>query len=479
MVKASLVALVLIFIFAAAFSSQVAFCQTDGGQGGQGASYGGQGASLDVPPPTPSTSSGGGGGRKQIDFDKIFKALQEGKKKKPDKFEEMKKLLYIEPFSTIPYSTELSMGLNISGNKTITRNDKFTVVATVVNPNPIEIRRALYLYLEALEPGDRSFKRVNPVAQIIQINEYEENSAGKNLTARVFPDLTSFGHLKEVGPAVLRLQVSDGQYDWHSKNLTLNVTNQPPRLENITLTPKSSPRYNDAILYFANVTDPDEDEVNVTLHIVDEHGLERGNITQIIGEDDQVSFLGNEFFSKSDAGKNFTYYYTFGDGIVSNETSVQTGPNFRKSVSIHVEKPWVIPEDENQYWWQNYNFTLGMKNQDQGEAKVQVTLFTDTSAHPWKAAASKEVTLTEEPQVVYFNIQPFDVMDANQTFRFKFAYSEYDQRERDNIIKDWDKALNAKLVRYDTVSMLGIGNILAILLIAFLLSILLERGFYR
>jgi hypothetical protein len=72
-----------------------------------------------------------------------------------------------------------------------------------------------------------------------------------------------------------------------------------------------------------------------------------------------------------------------------------------------------------------------MKNQDPEEAKVQVTLFTDTSAHPWRAAASKEITLTQDPQVVYFNIQPFDVMDANQSFRFKFAYSEYDQHQQD------------------------------------------------
>jgi predicted Co/Zn/Cd cation transporter (cation efflux family) len=44
---------------------------------------------------------------------------------------------------------------------------------------------------------------------------------------------------------------------------------------------------------------------------------------------------------------------------------------------------------------------------------------------------------------------------------------------------EWERALNAKLVRYETVSWTGIGNILAILLIAFLLSILVERGFYR
>jgi hypothetical protein len=160
----------------------------------------------------------------------------------------------------------------------------------------------------------------------------------------VFPDLTSFNHLKKVGPAVLRLSVSDGQYSWHSQNLTLNVTNRPPRLENHTIWPKSNPRYNDAILYSANITDPDSDAVNVTLHVIDDHGMERGNITQMVAGEGQASFLGNEFFSKSDAGKNFTYYYTFGDGIALNATPMNEGPDLRKSVSIHVESPGSLPK---------------------------------------------------------------------------------------------------------------------------------------
>lgn len=465
MKKAFLLALTL--IFAAAFSVQITLSQTDGVQG----------ASLDVPPPSPAPGSSGGGHR-QIDFDKILTALQEGKKVKPQKFEELQKLLYIEPFSTIPYNTDLSLGLSISGNKTLTRNDNFAVFATIVNPNPIEIRRALYLYLESLEPGNNSFKRVNPIAQIIQVNEYQEVQ-GKNITTRAFPDLTSFGHLTTTGPVVLRLQVSDGQYNWHSENLTLNVTNQPPILDNISIVAPPTPRYNDAILYMANVTDPDRDTVNVTIHILDDRSVERKNATQVIVGKGQVSFLGNEFFGKSDSGKNFTYYYTFGDGIEANETARQSGPNIRKSVSINVEKPWVTPEDQNQYWWQNYNFSLDMKNQEPGEAKVQVTLFTDTVAHPWKIAASKEVTLTEEPQVIYFNVRPFDVMDTNQTFRYKFKYSETDQHQNDFIQVDWDKALNAKLLKYETASLPGVGSVLAILLFALALAIFMERRFYR
>ncbi len=429
-------------------------------------------------PVADSGGSSSGGGHKQIDFDKILKALQEGKDKKPEKFEELQKLININDLISKEYSEEYSLGLGISGNKTRNRNDKFVVTASVVNPNPIEIRRPMYLYLEELGPGAKTFKTVNPIAQIIQINEYE-TKGGKNYSYRNFPDLTSFGDLKTVGPVVLRIKASDGQKAWYSKNMTVNVTNQEPMLENLSIQALPSPRYNDAIMYVVNVTDKDNDEVNVTLHIVDGDYVERANSTQIIVGDGQARFLGNEFFSKSDAGKNFTFYYTFGDGIVSNKTEVQEGPNFRKSVSIFVENPWVTPDDENQYWWQNYNFTLNMKNQAPEDAKVQVTLFTDTAAHPWHVAASKEVTLTQEPQVVSFNIKPFDVLDANQSFRFRFAYSEYDQLQKDNIIKEWEKAVNAKLVRYETVSWLGIGNIIAILLIAFLLSILVERGFYR
>ena len=466
MKKISLLALAL--IIAAAFSIQVALSQTDGGQGG----------SVDVPPPSPSTSSGGGGGHKQIDFDKILKALQEGKKKKPEKFEELQKLININDLNPEEYSKEYSLGLGIIGNKTLTRNDEITISAKVVNPNPIEIRRPMYLYLEVLKPGENAFKVVNPVAQIIQINEYERED-GRNSSYRNFPDLTSFGNLQEVGPVDLRLKASDGQYTWYSKNLSLNVTNLQPILDNISIIAPPNPRYNDAIIYAVNVTDKDNDAVNVTLHVLDDRHIERENATQIIVGEGQARFMGNEFFSKSDAGKNFTYYYSYGDGIVSNKTDNQTGPNLRKSVSIHVENPWVTPEDENQYWWQNYNFTLNMKNMGAEDAKVQVTLFTDTISHPWSSVASKEVTLTQEPQVVYFNVRPFDVLDSNQSFRFKFEYSENDQHQQSNRIMEWERALNAKLVRYETISWTGIGNVLAILLIAFLLSILVERGFYR
>jgi len=144
-----------------------------------------------------------------------------------------------------------------------------------------------------------------------------------------------------------------------------------------------------------------------------------------------------------------------------------------------VGKPVVVPEDENQYWWQSYNFSLEMKNQDPGEASVTTSLFTDTKSHPWKAAGSQVVTLTQEPQTVYFNVKPFDVMDANQTFGFRFAYSETDQHGQNHIDGQNSDPINPKLVRYDFVSALGLANVLILLVLAMLVSIFVERRFYR
>lgn len=428
-----------------------------------------------------AASSGGGSSHKQIDMEKILKALQEGKKQKPEKFEEIKKLLYIEPFTTQEYDTNLVLGLSVTGNGTLSRGDEFVVTAYVENPNPIEIRRALFLYLDALLPGEKDFSQANSAPQIIQVNEYRSGENDRNITTRVFPELTSFRDLKETGPVILRLRVGDGQYNWHSVNKTLNLTNNPPVLNNITLQAPEQPRYNDIIVYSADVSDLDGDMTNVTLHIIDSRGLERANATQVVQPGKSVAFLANQygFFSREDAGQNFSYYYSFGDGIAVSNTSVMPGPNIRKSVSIWVDNPRVTPEDENQFWWQNYNFSLDMRNQNPGEAKVQVTLYVDTPAHPWRAVASREVILSEEPQVVYFDVAPFDVQDANQSFRYKFVYSEYDQLQKDTMEMSWRRPIAEKLIRYDTASIPGIGNILLILLISLLAGIAIERRFYR
>jgi hypothetical protein len=436
---------------------------------------------IDIPPPSPTASGGGGGGSRQIDFDRIFKALQEGKQQKPQKFEEMKKLLYIEPFITKEYSKTLVLDLDFKGNKTLDRNQEFVISAYIENNNPIEIRRALFLHLEALEPGEKAFRQVNSVPQIIQVNEYEDLGGGRNFTYRAFPELTDFKYLKEVGPAVLRLKATDGQYTWTSKNTSLEITNRPPVLSNLSIEASRPTRYNDPINYVADVFDEDQDAVNVSLHILDVTGRERRNATQIANSGERINFVASQygFFDKEDAGKNFSYYYSFGDGINVSTTDIENGPNLKKSTTLWVGRPAVIPEERNQYWWQYYNFSLVMKNQEPEDAKVQVTLYTDTKSHPWKAVSTQEVILSGEQRTVFFNVRPFDVLDVNQPFRYKFVYSEYDQNLKDNIEQSGQGLLNAKLVRYDTVSAIGLGNIAIVLLFAFLLSILVERRFFR
>lgn len=437
--------------------------------------------SLDIPPPSPSAGGGGGGGSRQIDMDRIYKALQEGKQQKPQKFEELKKLLYIEPFTTREYNNNLGLNLDFQGNKTLNRTHQFVIGAYVANYNPIEIRRVVFLRLEVLDPGEKAFRQVSSVPQIIQVNEYVQTKDSGNITYRTFPDLTSFAGLKEVGPVILRLKATDGQYTWISQNLTLNLINNPPKLTNLSLEAPNPARYNDPIKYVANAIDVDGDAVNITLHVMDDRGMEKVNESQVVLPENIVDFLANQygFFSKADSGKNFTYYYSFGDGINVTNTTMQDGPRLRKSTAIWVDNAKVVPEDENQYWWQSYNFSVDMKNQDQGNAKVLVTLFTDTPSHPWKAISSQELTLTGELMSVIFIVKPFDVMDANHTFRFKFTYSEYDQHQKDFIESAGARLIGAKLIKYEIASPLGLANIFAILLASLLAGMLVERRFYR
>lgn len=429
--------------------------------------------------------SGGGGGSRQTSIDNLLNAVKDAKSHSNPKLDELKKLLYIEPFVTKNYDTNnFTLGLGIlPENWTLTRNDQFRIIATVGNPNPIEIRRVLYLDLDVLEPGEKAFRKVNSVPQMIMNSEYEE-VGGKNISSTTFPELTSFSDLRAVGPATLRLQVSDGKNAWVSDNLSLKIINRPPALTNLTLLAPDRPRFNDPITYLADVSDPDGDLVNVSLHILDEsQEKELKNETQEAMPGKGVSFAANQygFFDKADSGKNFTYYYTFGDGISVGNTTIQDGPRLRKSVTIWVDKPTVTPENANQYWWQRYNFSLKMKNQDPTEPSVPVTvsLFTSTPANPHRSAGSKVVTLTHDESIVSFDVRPFGVEDANQTFSYLFEYSEFDQNQGSGTGGQGSKPLNVKLVRYELVSGLGIGNILALLLLALLVSILVERRFYR
>ncbi|MFB3766152.1 MAG: hypothetical protein ACE14P_13030 [Methanotrichaceae archaeon] len=431
-----------------------------------------------------SSSSSGGGGSRLSDIDMFTRQLEYWKNNYPDKYEILRKLLYIEPFVTKSYNNIIPFRLDIVPNKNLTRNDEFTITATVWNPNPIEVRRVLYLNLYVLEPGAKSFRKVNSAPVMILNNEYIEAN-GYNVSIRSFPELTSFSNLKTVGSVVLKLNATDGLNNWDRiPTCAMEIINRPPELENLTLQIPAKPRFNDPITYLANVTDPDGDLINVTLHILDSKGYELKNVTQIASSGERVSFVANQygFFNKADSGKNFSYYYTYSDGIAVRNTSIQNGPSLRKSTSIWVGKPIVVPEDDRQYWWQNYNFSLEMKNLDQEPAEVLVSLYTDTRSSPWKTdtiSQSKKINLTKEPQTVYFNVRPFRVSDANQIFGFRFKYSEIDQNQKDYIDAVGGKPLNAKLIRYEFVSGTSLGNILVMLLFAFLIAMFIERRFYR
>ena len=375
------------------------------------------------------------------------------------------------------------------GNTSLNRSDKLNIDAYVINNNPIEIRRALYLTFEEQDPGSKSFKQVNPSPQIIQTNEYREKF---NDTTRTLPDLTSFQGLKSVGLVKLRIKVTDGQYDWYSSNtsniapplfgdLMLTVKNNPPTLENISLIGPNPTRYNDPLDYVAKADDPNGDIVNVTLHVLDEKGVERKNVSQEVKAGDQVLFKTSQygFFGEGDAGKNFTYYYTYGDGINITNTSIFDGPHLKTSPKIWVENPKVEAEDQNSYWWQKYTFSLDMSNQNPGESNVSVSLYTNTPAHPWKKYETKQMHLTNEPQTVRFDAWPFDVSDANQSFSYRFSFSADEQQGKDFIERASKDVINAKLVKYELISGTGLINLILIILMSFIGGIFIERWFYR
>lgn len=436
---------------------------------------------LDIP----VTSGGGTKSRSssgQIDFDHIFKALQEGKNKKPDKFDELKKLLYIEPFTTEDYDKGISFGLNIS-NKTPNRGQEIRVMAIVDNPNPVEIRRALWLDLDILEPDAKEFKQVNTVPLVINVGEYTPvavNGEQKNRSIRVLQDLRSFSHLNSAGIAILRLRGSDGQYNYQSVNYSVNITNTLPVISDPAILGSEQPRYYDPIEYVANVSDADGDLLDVTLHILDDQGRVRDNATQQVLSGNRVSFKGIQygFFGEEDAGKDFDYYFTVSDGLDNITSMIQEGPKIKEVTRIRVENPQVIPESEDMYWWQSYSFNIMMCNPAGDEIPVTVRLFTDTSANPGVFQESKRITLNDEMQLVSFDIKPFNVNDANLTYRYRFEYSERDQNDQTSITKEGG-TIGSKVLMYSMASIPMLANILCIFAFVFLGAFLVERRFYR
>jgi hypothetical protein len=191
-------------------------------------------------------------------------------------------------------------------------------------------------------------------------------------------------------------------------------------------------------------------------------------------------------FKEMDAGKNFTYRYSATDGIKGGNnmtwTNLGYGPNIRPNPKIKVTDLNASCEDNNYYWWQGYNFGLKAKSQGAGPVSLKVDLYTDTPAHPGRRIASQTVIVPTNDTIdaPFKDTHPFDVADANQTFSYYFRYSVPDQDGRSqSITKIGPSVINARLIRYDTISALGLGNVLLILIFALLFGTMVERRFYR
>lgn len=436
--------------------------------------------------PSVASSGGGGGGSRQIDIDRLIKTVQDGKKSKPAKFEELRTLLWKDPITSEEYELPIVLMYYKGNNTTVSRNQPLEIMTVATNNNPMEMRRMLDLYLEVKEPGLNKYERINTWPEKIQTNEYDERT---NTTLRIWGMLPSFAYLKNVGEVKVRANVSDGVNKWSTASysgtkppyyteLVFNVTNSLPAMSDLDVTPSGIVRYNDPIEYKANIADADGDLLNVTLHILDENGKEEIKENKTLEmKPGAVSFKANEygFFKEVDAGKNFTYYYSFDDGINSAKTEIMKGPTIRKGPKLSVDKLAFSSASENYYWWERYGFLLRAKNLNFEWYDVAFTLSARTGDNEWSTVDTKTVRIGPDPVDVHFNnTKPFQVTDAGQTFHYKVRYSEYDQSGKDSI-EQTGTVINARIVPYKIYDVVMILNLIPMLVLIVLGSFLIER----
>lgn len=203
------------------------------------------------------------------------------------------------------------------------------------------------------------------------------------------------------------------------------------------------------------------------------------NETQYVKSGTNVTFIASEygFFGEGDAGKNFSYRYTYGDGLNSIITEIFPGPTLLPSPKIFVSDPHVEAADENRYWWQNYRFSLKAKNPEMNNLRID--LYTSTPSHPNRYQDTRVINSSDEAQDVLFDIKPFDVSDANESFTYSFKYSATDQNSREETGDLSGGSINPKIVRYPIYSMVTIGNLLAVILAALVGGIVIERRLYQ
>ena len=167
--------------------------------------------------PSVSPGGGGGGGSRQIDIDRLLKTIQDGKKSKPAKFEELRTLLWKDPITSEEYKWPTVLMYYKGNNTTVSRNQPLEIITVATNNNPLEMRRMLDLYLEVKEPGSNKYERINSWPEKIQTNEYSEET---NTTLRIWGMLPSFSYLKNVGEVKVRANVSDGVNKWSTVQAT-------------------------------------------------------------------------------------------------------------------------------------------------------------------------------------------------------------------------------------------------------------------
>jgi hypothetical protein len=434
-----------------------------------------------------SGGGGGGGGSKQVTIDSLLKTIQDSKKSKPAKFEELRTILWKIPITNESYLWPTVVMYYKGNNTTVSRNQPLEIVTVATNNNPLEMRRMLDLYLEVKEPGSDKYERVNSWPEKIQTNEYNEET---NTTLRIWGMLPSFSNIKKMGEVRVRANISDGVNRWSTTDykdlkppyyseLVFNVTNSLPVMTNFNVTPSGLVRYNDPIEYKADIADADGDMLNVTLHILDDNGVELKNETLNM-KPGPVSFKANEygFFKEADAGKNFTYYYSYDDGIdfVSKDPADPLkGPNIRKGPKLSVEKLSFSSVSENYYWWEKYGFNVRAKNLNPEVYNVTFTLSTRTGNNEWTTVETKTVGIGPDLVEVAFNdTKPFQVTDAGQTFYYKVKFSEYDQTGKDSM-EQTGVQINGKIVPYKIYDGMMILNILPLLILITLLGLFMER----
>jgi hypothetical protein len=434
-----------------------------------------------------SGGGGGGGGSKQVTLESLLKSIQDGKKSKPAKFEELRTLLWKDPITSEEYKMPTVLMKYEGNNTTVSRNQPLEIITVATNNNPLEMRRMLDLYLEVKEPGSDKYERINSWPEKIQTNEYNEET---NTTLRIWGMLPSFAYLKNVGVVKVRANISDGVNKWSTTDykdieppfyseLVFNVTNSLPVMSNFNITPSGLVRYNDPIEYKADIADADGDMLNVTLHILDENGIELRNETLNI-KPGPVSFKANEygFFKEADAGKNFSCYYSYDDGIdfVSKDpVEPLKGPDIRKGPKLSVEKLEFSSSSENYYWWESYGFKVRAKNLNPEGYDVAFTLSTRAGNNEWNTVETKTVKIGPEPTEIYFNkTNPFKVTDAGQTFYYRVKYSEYDQTGKDSMEQTGTK-INDKVVPYKIYDGIMILNLLPLLILITLIGLFMER----